>query len=247
MQFLLQHNSRKSPNLYALDDLHPLCLAVGHSDINCFKLLINYGFDPDELFYDDTGRCGTLLCFGPSYQVAEYILEQGLLDLTRAYNPAPGKLDPMVECLNATGNISKLSQVLLTYGARIEDNAKFWKQILNTKLNSACSKFRCVSALYFMTKCGCELKKVFTFVRMEEITIPAYRIHRPALTSLRPDGVGVLSLYMLLTPNIKNQETLVEERVYPEASRVFQQIEGGYSHYVNIWVHLLQSIRYLAY
>ena len=226
LQLLLQHRSRK-PKLYNPNDLHPLCLAIHHDDTDCLKLLIFSGFKPDQMFYDDQNYCGTLLCFSPSFQAAKYILEQGL-DLTKELKYVHGimrnRLNPVVASLDARGDNSMLTNLLLVHGARIEDSEKCWQQIMMKSIISDCLEFRYISVFYFMIKCECEMKKGFAFLQK---ILPRF-LPRCLNGRIKATYYGVVSLFMLLTPNIKLQETLMDKQLYPEANRVIRQIEGEY-------------------
>lgn len=116
-----------------MNELHPLRLGIDQTDIGCLRLLMENGFKIGHTFYNTSGGYGSLLCFEPSVEAAQFLLENGLELVTwkSEYVPANSyarkELNPLLESFTN----ENLTDLLLSQGARLQDSVTFWQEIIN--------------------------------------------------------------------------------------------------------------------
>ena len=226
---LLLRRPKKHPQLYKRNQFHPLRLAIVHKDTDCLKLLVENGFKIDQTFYDfyDSEKgFGCLLCFSPSLQAAEYILGQGL-DLNKELKPenphVKNRLNPVAESFFDEKSINLLN-LLLKHGARMEESDKCWTNVVSYRGDKLWTNpCEVMLSLYLIIRYGCQTRKCLQAMQKTFLRHPWYDYRNEGIIR---NYFGIISMLMLVTPNIKIQMKLVNEQGYPEAAQILQQIEG---------------------
>ena len=173
---LVLQQSKVDPQKYALNAFHPLRLAILHKETTCLQVLHEGGFRLDQTFYNsgpdisdspfgashESNGYGSLLCFSPTYEAAEYILKTKF-DLS-VWKPIPldlsarfGEYDPVIESMHN----ARLTDLLLENGAKIGDSEGFWRRIFGVMKNqetSTMSIVRDMCFMYILIKHGCNVK-----------------------------------------------------------------------------------------
>ena len=191
------------------------------------------GFDVKQAFYksEDSGEesCGSILCFKPSCEAAQYILEQES-DLNKLFEPAKPYRVGSIRLLNpvlTSFSDAQLLNLILQYGAKMEETDTFW--------HSVCSLLRSFEmpqslSFYLLIRYGCKTRKCFQILKNDfsnDFYSMQYRFNYIPCV--------IFGMFILLTPNIEIDDMIWDKEEFEQfgtdllTTEMSQQITGGSS------------------